>query len=315
MPFPKPGLCDGSSVLDLSDFAPHSRTLAWKGRVETIFPGLSVESISNASHGEVRLTQTACGSVCSIKSSPAFVRYCPKPHAQVEQISVMLQVLGTTKLIQKGRNCEVPSGCISMLDETEPFAIDGPGDSEIVFLRLPRSAVASRYPRLLPKTAMTWDPAHPGASLVRSSLSEILAVMPKLAEHERGVVLSSFAQLLGVLEPEAECSNDWRVTAALQYIEAHFYDPELRAVQVASAQRISRRRLDSLMVDATGMAVAAQIWQRRLKQAAQDLRDMRYRDRSIAHIGHANGFSQPAHFTRAFKARYVVTPLQYRQAN
>lgn len=315
MPCSYPELSDRSRILDLSHFAPQTRTLAWKGRVETIFPGLSVESISNANHGEVRLMQTDGGAVCSIKSSPAIVRYRPEPRGQSEQISVMLQVIGTTELIQKGRSCEVAKGHISMLDETEPFVLNGPSDSEIVFLRLPRSAVASRHPRLLHRMATTWDPEHPGAHLVRTVFSDMIATLPTLATHQRGAVLSSFLQLLGVLEPEAERSTGWRVQAALQYIEAHFYDPELCAEDVASAQRISRRRLDSVMVEATGMSIAAQVWNRRLEQAANDLRNPRYGDRSIAHIGHSNGFSHPAHFTRAFKARYLATPQQYRQAN
>jgi AraC-like DNA-binding protein len=225
----------------------------------------------------------------------------------------MMQTEGGTRLSQGDRWCEVPEGEIGLLDETEPFVLSGSSDSQIVFLRMPRAAVASRHPALMRQMAVGWDPQHAGARLVCAALTTIMAALPHLNERQRSSALISFVHMLGVLESEpTEAASRWRVNAAADFIEAHFCNPELSAGEVALAQRISRRRLDAILIAATGSSISAQIWSRRLHQAAQDLLDRRYGDRSVSSIGYANGFNHPAHFTRAFKARYGATPQQYR---
>ena len=81
---------------------------------------------------------------------------------------------------------------------------------------------------------------------------------------------------------------------------------------VAQEQRISRRRLDQLMHEALGHSIASHLWNRRLEQAAADLRDFTRTGLSIAQIAFANGFEDAAHFTRAFKRRFTVTPGAWR---
>lgn len=308
-----PLLSSSSKLLDLSQVAPHERTATWKGQVQTIFPGMSVDCMPEVIQGEIQLVKMGAGALCSVRSSAATARYRPTRSSRTPQISLMMQIQGGTRLIQGDRTCEVFEGRISLLDEAEPFVLSGSGVSQIVFLRLPRAGVASRHPNLMRQMAVTWDPQHAGASLLCAALTNIIAVLPHLTERQRSSALSSFVHMLGVLEPDpGEGAWQWRIKAAADFIEVHFSDSELNAEDVSLAQRISRRRLDSILVAATGSSISAHIWQRRLQQSAQDLLDPRYSDRSVSSIGYANGFSYPAHFTRAFKARYGATPQQYR---
>ena len=88
--------------------------------------------------------------------------------------------------------------------------------------------------------------------------------------------------------------------------------PTITAEGVAMDQRISRRRLDQLMLQSFGHSIASHLWSRRLEQAAVDLRDPSRANQSIAQIAFANGFEDAAHFTRAFKRRFSQTPRQWR---
>ena len=63
---------------------------------------------------------------------------------------------------------------------------------------------------------------------------------------------------------------------------------------------------------AMGTSVTAQIWIRRLTQAATQLADPRYRERTVSEIAFEAGFEDAAHFTRAFKRRYQCTPREWR---
>ncbi|HEY1413331.1 MAG TPA: helix-turn-helix transcriptional regulator, partial [Rhodopila sp.] len=104
------------------------------------------------------------------------------------------------------------------------------------------------------------------------------------------------------------------VRAALAYIDGSLADPELTATRVADAQTVSRRRLDQIMVEATGGSLSSHIWLRRLEQAASDLRDERFASKTVTQIAFAAGFEDVAHFTRAFKRRYRMPPRDWRNA-
>jgi AraC-like DNA-binding protein len=127
--------------------------------------------------------------------------------------------------------------------------------------------------------------------------------------------LAAVIQLLGALRVEPQADNSgagWRVRAALAFIEGSLADPELTATKVADAQAVSRRRLDQIMVEATGESLSSQIWLRRLEQAAADLRDARFAAKTVTQIAFGAGFEDVAHFTRAFKRRYRVPPRDWR---
>ena len=87
----------------------------------------------------------------------------------------------------------------------------------------------------------------------------------------------------------------------LRFLAAGYADPALTAEEVANAQGISRRRLDKLMVQAAGTTLTGQIWKRRLSQVADDLAETRLSGRSVAQIGFAAGFADPAHLSRTFR--------------
>jgi AraC-like DNA-binding protein len=225
----------------------------------------------------------------------------------------MFQISGETCLVQEERCCEVSEGEISLLDEARPFVLSGSRSGQIMFLRMPRQAVMRRHPQLSKNTAVCFAEDNPAAKYIHKALLNLLAVLPHLTDRQRGSALMGFGHLLGVLEPDPRGdSSSWRVKEALEFIELNFSNPDVRAADVASAQRISRRRLDSILFESTGLPITAQIWAQRLEQAAMDLRDPLRSHWSVSQVGYSNGFSSPAHFSRAFKERYGAGPLQFR---
>lgn len=57
------------------------------------------------------------------------------------------------------------------------------------------------------------------------------------------------------------------------------------------------------------------IWDLRVQKAAEKLRDAGGYAGEISEIAFALGFSSSAHFSRAFRLRYGVSPSQWRKAN
>jgi AraC-like DNA-binding protein len=61
-----------------------------------------------------------------------------------------------------------------------------------------------------------------------------------------------------------------------------------------------------------GRTLSAQIWERRLIHAASQLQNLTLRNQTITQIAMASGFEDAAHFARAFKKRFDLSPSVWR---
>ncbi|MFF4384997.1 helix-turn-helix transcriptional regulator [Kitasatospora sp. NPDC001547] len=80
---------------------------------------------------------------------------------------------------------------------------------------------------------------------------------------------------------------------------------------IADAHHISLRRLQQLLAE-DDMSPAAWIRRRRLERCRLDLANPRLNARPIQAIAERWGFSDPAHFSRLFRAAYGIPPRDYR---
>ena len=305
------------SLVDLSEVEQGQRALTWDTAVRSTFPGLSVElGSAGASLGSINRIKLGAGELFAIESSPADVVYNPPKEKDADRprFSLMVQSKGATLASQGGQSCLLNEGDLCMIDEAKSFRLVGEECTGILFLRLPRAAVVSRYPQLERLFASVLPAEEPGTRLLADTLVRLAREVSTLGEAQRSAMMNAIIQMLGVAGPFSAlpASPDWRVRRALNYIELNLSVAGLTAEAVAQDQRISRRRLDQLMHEAFGHSIASHLWSRRLEQAAEDLRDPQRADLPIAQIAFANGFEDAAHFTRAFKRRFSVTPGQWR---
>ena len=95
------------------------------------------------------------------------------------------------------------------------------------------------------------------------------------------------------------------------YIAGHVADPTLAPAAIARAHFISRSYLDRLFEDEP-RTVAEQIRDARLERCRRDLADPRLADRTVLEVALGWGFQSAAHFSRAFRARYGMSPRDAR---
>ena len=306
------------ALLDLSGVDLDRRAGLWARSATTFFPGLSVSQMpADATVGQIQSVPMGGGSLWSILSAPAMVTYSPANGADDtgSSISLVMQIDGAIMVGQNHRACRMEAGDMCLVDERFPFHLQGEVCSQIVILRMPRRAVLGRHPYVEHATACLLDVVDPGALLLRDTLARAAQTAPALSEEQRSSVLAAMVHLLGAaLAPRSLQREEvhWRVRAALAFIETHLGDAGLTAEQVAHAQGVSRRRLDQVLRRSLGRSVTAQIWARRLEQAASDLTDPRYQGQAVSQIAFANGFEDAAHFSRAFKGRFGRTPRDWR---
>ncbi len=221
----------------------------------------------------------------------------------------VLHVLAGRERLDMGDDqVELEAGSLVVWDSTRPIGFAAPGSLRKLTLMLPQDLApglrhlvgrridARRGPgglfaahlRALSRQAAVLD-ARGQAAVLRPTLDLLeLAVdpMPAGPGHGRAVMARATAHILG-----------------------HLGDPDLRPEDVARAVGLSLRQLHRIFADGD-WTVERWIWHQRLQRCAQDLRrDPKAR---IAEIAFRWGFSDAAHFSRAFRQGFGQSPRAWR---
>lgn len=311
-------------MADLREVRPADRLRKLRQAVPSLFPGMTLDHCVHVpNRGLVQHTQLANSHAWLIDSCPVSVAHFPDglDPAKVSYISLMLQMQGSTQVSQQTRCYTLTAGQFCLIDNLRSFVLKVPKHySRFLVWQLPREHVLKYHPHIDKLSACSYDTGNPVASMVSKNIVQTLEVSAYLTEHQQAVALNSVIQLLGILElpgseqPDNKTSKHlhWRIMRALEAIEKQLANPTLNAHTVADEQGISRRQLDRMFQDETGVTVTARIWGRRLGHAAELLKHPSHALRSIADIALASGFEDAAHFTRSFKKCYKLTPREWR---
>ncbi|WP_294636181.1 helix-turn-helix domain-containing protein [uncultured Aquabacterium sp.] len=96
-------------------------------------------------------------------------------------------------------------------------------------------------------------------------------------------------------------------------IDQRLHDPALNVGMLARDLGISATHLHRVF-KAESTTAARYILERRLEACAADLGSPQHRARTITEIAVRHGFGSSSHFSRAFRARFGMTPQQWRRA-
>ncbi len=168
----------------------------------------------------------------------------------------------------------------------------GPRAADVLMRPISRNSDSLRlllgYVRLVAKIGLS------------SSLETNAAVHRHLADL---TVLAATAPSLG--ESGIDCVVAARRASVLEYVAAHFEDPDLSGASLARSLGISHRYLQRLLQE-TGKSFTEHVNDLRLQRAFSLLGAGG--DRRVSDIAFEVGFSDLAHFYRLFKSRFGDTP-------
>ena len=102
--------------------------------------------------------------------------------------------------------------------------------------------------------------------------------------------------------------NDY-VLGAIRYIRNNYFNP-IKVSDIAAYIGIDRTYLHTLFRQETGMSPGDYLRNFRLTRAAELLRLSRY---SVENIAFSCGYQDAVVFSKAFKKKYGMTPIRYRQ--
>ncbi|MFE9927140.1 helix-turn-helix domain-containing protein [Streptomyces sp. NPDC005774] len=241
-----------------------------------------------------------------------------------DSYQLMLVLRGGNRILQAGRDTTIGPGDVMLYDTSRPWhgwtaagadTVKGvmvqfsrallplPANKvdRLTAVRLPgregMGAVLSGYLTQLTAGAATYTAAD-GARLATCTLDLLTAF---LAHH-----LDAAASM------PPQTHHRVLLMKIHAFIQQHLGDPDLSPGAIAAAHHISLRSLHRLFQD-QDTGVAGWIRARRLERCRRDLADPGLRSRPVRAIAAHWGLADPAHFSRAFRAAYGLSPQDYRR--
>jgi AraC-like DNA-binding protein len=265
--------------------------------------------------GECRVSELEAGSHAVFGERVVAASHDP------DSLKLLIQAEGSSLITQGGRTVDFGDGMPVLYDPTRPYTLVNRTHVRLMMLQVPRQAFSRIAlqslvaPRLPPEAlGGLW---HVLLSTMQSSLLEA----DRLDELSRTNLGRTLIEMVRpIVEADAETfpfgrskSLDVLLARAKHYIEANLEQPDLSLERIAGRMGCSPRYIFRAF-EVEGLTPSQFVWDCRLKRARADLGSAACATRSISDIAFSLGFSSSAHFSRAFRQRYEVSPRDWRRA-
>jgi AraC-like DNA-binding protein len=301
------------------------RLAAWRELVNRVFLPLAITPIGgrrDVGSFEASVTARSLGGIrIWLVSGSPMSALRTRRHIEAsghDDYLIALHIAGTAHAAQDGREVTLGPGDFALLDSTRPYSVSftGPGAFEHVIYQVPRASLDARSD-VGAATALPVRAASGAGQLASPYLRTLARPEPPADGLPPG---ESFADAgldlaVGALRAAAGYPQPRRQAMAgglREYALARLGDPGLSPGTVARAGYVSVRQLHRLFAG-EGLTFGRWLREQRLRRCREDLANPRLRHLAIAEIAARWGFRSAAHFTRAFGARYGITPAGYRR--
>lgn len=230
-----------------------------------------------------------------------------------------LQTCGRGMIAQDDRVAVLKPGDFALYDSTRPYRLEFDNRFGQIVLQLPRQTVTERLIDADLLTAMRVDGGSGVGLLTSNFIRQLHDQIEAIDELSSGRLKASAVDLLATALAEqsgarTHCSEGQAILRrrVCAYIDQHLSDHGLTCERIAAAHAISERQLRRVF-EGSELSVSEWIWSRRLEQAKRDLEDPLKAPLSVTAIAYDVGFKDSAHFSRSFRARFGLSPREWRQ--
>ncbi|MUL82975.1 MULTISPECIES: helix-turn-helix domain-containing protein [unclassified Mycolicibacterium] len=233
------------------------------------------------------------------------------------KLSLLLS--GSGLLVQSGRSAVMGPGELLFYETSSPYSLGFDGQFRNLVMMFPKDRLELPSALVDTLTAVPLVEQHPLVGVVSSFLAQSSPHLANLSDRAAARLVNATVDLVTVmlaavldLETEPRRSH----TTLLQRIQEHIVENlgsrDLTPSSIATAHYVSVRRLHSLF-EKDGSTVGTWIRTRRLERCREDLLNPGFSHRGIAEIAASWGFPDAAHFSRAFRVLYGLSPSELRR--
>ncbi len=228
---------------------------------------------------------------------------------------VSLQRRGACRMIQDDGACELQSGDLGVVDGTRPFRVEFPEAVDRIVAVIPHEQLHSRAPWLGRRPLRRIAASSPLSRALTFYLERLSG--PDCASAVEAAVLSdNICNLVALMTAGSDGQRAVTVQPGLDEIiltlRQHLADPELSPRMLAARLRMSVRTVHKRFEEAD-TTFGQWVLDHRLAACRRALEDPRQSPVTISEIAFGWGFNDLSHFSKAFKARFGLSPAQYRR--
>lgn len=236
-----------------------------------------------------------------------------------DAIKILMQRRGHSRFEQQSVAVDLGPRAAIIYDPVRTYSLQNISDVDQLILQVPRSTFDDEVLTRL-AAPVSLPSADDSLTRIVSGLMEMaITEAQRLDEAGCRRVGESLAQLVSGLIRGKPMAPEFRRSPleALReriaiYVDANLARGELSAEAIALHMGCSRRYLHRAF-EGEGATLERFIWDRRLERSKEALMSPSRSLTSISEIAFACGFNSSAHFSRAFKARYGVSPRELRE--
>lgn len=237
-------------------------------------------------------------------------------------MKVCLQVRGSGRINQDGRDAEILPGDITMYDTSRPYVLsfdhNREGFETLVFM-FPQATMGLPIDAMLRLTATRVNGTEGIGALVSPffrGIAEAIALdrltfNGRLALNAVSLLETVYRERLDHPPGDPARTGATRLVMIQTWLDRRLADPNLSPELIARAHHISVRYLHRLFAS-DGISVSRWVKERRLAGCRRELADPALVRLSVGAIAARWGMHDPAAFSRSFRAAYAVSPREYR---
>ncbi|MFG2949337.1 AraC-like ligand-binding domain-containing protein [Streptomyces adustus] len=236
-----------------------------------------------------------------------------------DHVYVGLQRGGHAHVDQDARSAELRPGDLALYDTSRPYTLHFPHRFRMQVLLVPRSLLPQSEGDLRRFTATALHQDDGLGQVVVPFLQGVIDHAPDITAEAGERLAANAVDLVGTLLAgrlgrEAEDTPGGSLALLLRikaFIDRHLADPDLSLAAIAREHRISVRYLHRLF-ESESTTAARWIQRRRLEECRGELSRRSATAPTVSAVARRWGFTNAAHFSRAFRAAYGVPPSRWR---
>lgn len=236
--------------------------------------------------------------------------------------SLMVSVIdrGTGAVIRDGRTMSLQPGDIGLYVTDQPYRLRfSPGAVRHTY-QVPLDQLGLSRQIISDQILTAIHPDRAPAAAVSSFLRSAARSAPTATAQERAALEQPTVDLIRLLltRPIADTATAREVAAMSlgtrieEHVTSRRRDPDLSARSIAASFSISERYVYVILAR-RGIDLGDLLRTQRLESAVRLLEAHPAAELTIGMVAHRCGFSDHAHFSRAFRERFGVTPTQWRR--
>lgn len=300
--------------------APRERVRYWSDWIDRVFCGLQSDVYGETDFDGHMATEQA-GDVVLTRLEADRHRVLKNDRqvrgGDVGYLKIVAPYRGTAGVEQWGRQAWVTPGEWCIYDTTDSYRVANPVRVEHLIVMVPKAPLVERGLPLEKLMAQRLG-SQGGISrlalqAMRGAWQELPSIAPSAArgvgETIMHLVQLSLLELAG--RDSAPTQREALRESIKQLVARRLGDARLSVDAIAVELNCSRRQLYNAFGDEPD-GVAGFVLAQRLEACRRDFEDRHQDAISITEIALRRGFNHPAHFSRAFKARFGITPSEWR---